>query len=209
MTNSTLVLWLSLAALYAGFRLWYDGGGGPLRPEEVRTYMERLGARGGDPARLARLREFLEQDQGRDFVMANFIHFRDEPRRVGDVAPGDTSQQALDRYMAHMYPALFRRACHPVLAGPVKAKSFEVWGLENADQWSLVGLVRYRSRRDMVEISTDPAFADAHIYKDAAMEQTIAIPLEPFLMLGSPRWLVAGALLVLGALGHLALRALA
>ena len=191
----SLVLWAILAALYLGFRLWYDGGGGPLTPEEVQHYVARFEARGVDPARVEKLREFLASDTGSDFVMANFIHF----------AEGPDAQQDLDRYMAHMVPELFARACHPVLGGPVVARALDYWGIEDGERWSMVGLVRYRSRRDIIEIAANPAFADAHQFKSAAMSQTIAIPLEPFLMLGSPRWLVGGVLLTLGALLQLAL----
>ncbi len=67
-------------------------------------------------------------------------------------------------------------------------------------------MVRYRSRRDMIEIATDPAFRDAHAFKMAAMQQTIAVPVEPFLALGSPRWLVGGVLLGLGLLLQLVAR---
>lgn len=190
------MLWSILAALYLGFLLWYDGGGGPLTPEEVERYVASFEARGADPARVEKLREFLASDTGEEFVMANFIHVADRPE----------AQQDLDRYMAHMYPELFKRACHPVLAGPVVASALDLWGIENGERWSMVGLVRYRSRRDVVEISSNPAFADAHEFKVAAMAQTIAVPVEPFLMLGSPRWLVGGALLTLGALLQLALR---
>jgi hypothetical protein len=186
----SLVLWSILAALYLGFRLWYDGGGGPLTPEEVAHYVARLEQRGAPPERIAKLREFLESDTGSDFVMANFIQFQDDPK----------AQQDMDRYMAHMYPAMFRRASHPVLAGPAVGRALDVWGIEGGERWSFVGLVRYRSRRDVMEISTDPAFGDAHRFKTAAMAKTIAIPVEPSLQLGSPRWLVGGALLVLGAL---------
>jgi hypothetical protein len=192
----SLILWSILAALYLGFRLWYDGGGGPLTPEEVARYVARFEERGVEPARIEKLREFLASDTGSDFVMANFIHFQDSPDARAD----------MDRYMAHMYPELFKRACHPVFGGPVMARALDYWGIENGERWSMVGLVRYRSRRDIVEISTNPAFADAHQFKTAAMAQTIAIPVEPFLMLGSPRWLVAGALLTLGALLQLVLR---
>lgn len=191
----SILLWSILAALYLGFRLWYDGGGGPLTPEEVARYVARFEERGVEPARIEKLREFLASDTGSEFVMANFIHFEDRP----------DAQQDLDRYMAHMYPELFKRACHPVLGGPVVARALDYWGIENGERWSMVGLVRYRSRRDIMEIATNPAFADAHQFKTAAMAQTIAIPLEPFLMLGSPRWLVAGALVTLGALLQLAL----
>jgi len=189
------LLWAFLAALYLGFRLWYDGGGGPLTPAEVEHYVGRLEARGVDPARLDKLREFLASDTGSEFVMANFIHFTERPE----------AQVDLDRYMAHMYPALFRRACHPVLAGPVVARALDHWGLEDGERWSMVGLVRYRSRRDIVEIAADPAFGDAHAFKVAAMAQTIAIPVEPFLLIASPRWLVGGALLGLGLALQLAL----
>ena len=191
----SLLLWSILAALYLGFRLWYDGGGGPLTPDEVARYVGLLEERGTEPARIEKMRDFLASDTGSEFVMANYIHLTERPE----------AQVELDRYMAHMYPELFRRACHPVLAGPVVAEALDYWGIENGERWSMVGLVRYRSRRDVMEIATNPAFADAHRFKTAAMAQTIAIPLEPFLMLGSPRWLVAGALVTLGALLQLAL----
>jgi hypothetical protein len=93
-----------------------------------------------------------------------------------------------------------------VFAGPVVAPALDVWGIENASSWSLVGLVRYRSRRDMIEIATDPAFSDAHQYKIAALEQTIAAPVEPFLLLGNPRVGVAVVFVAVGALLQLALR---
>lgn len=191
----SVLLWSILAALYLGFRLWYDGGGGPLTPEEVQHYVAILEERATDPSRIENLRKFLADDTGRDFVMANFIDLQDKPG----------AQEELDRYMAHMYPAMFARAGHPVLAGPVVGGALDIWGIDGAEHWTMVGLVRYRSRRDMIEIATDPAFRDAYQFKNSAMEKTIAIPSEPFLQLGSPRWLVAGALVTLGALLQLAL----
>jgi hypothetical protein len=191
----SVLLWSILAALYLGFRFWYDGGGGPLTPEEVQHYVAILEERGTDPSRIENLRKFLADDRGHDFVMANFIDLQDKPG----------AQEELDRYMAHMYPAMFARAGHPVLAGPVVGGALDIWGIDGAEHWTMVGLVRYRSRRDMIEIATDPAFSDAYQFKNSAMEKTIAIPSEPFLQLGSPRWLAAGALVTLGALLQLAL----
>ena len=190
------ILWSVLAALYLGFRLWYDGGGGPLTPEEVQHYVAILEERGMDPARIENLRRFLSDDTGHDFVMANFIDLEDKPG----------AQAELDRYMAHMYPAMFARAGHPVLAGPVVGSALDLWGIDGAEHWTMVGLVRYRSRRDMIEIATAPAFRDAYKFKNSSMQKTIAIPSEPFLQLGSPRWLVAGALVTTGAFLQLALR---
>jgi len=190
------ILWGSLIVVYVAFRLWYDGGGGPLTPEEVLHYVSILEERGIEPARIENLREFLASDTGGDFVMANFIDLKDEPG----------AQEELDRYMAHMYPAMFARAGHPVLAGPVVGGAVDIWGIDDAEHWTMVGLVRYRSRRDLIEIATDPAFRDAYQFKNSAMEKTIAIPSEPFLQLGSPRWIVGLVLLAVGALLQLALR---
>ena len=58
----------------------------------------------------------------------------------------------------------------------------------------------------MIEIATDPAFRDAHHYKNAALEQTIAVPVDPFLMLGNPRIGLALVFVTFGALLQLALR---
>src|SRR3990172_6688279 len=185
----SLILWSILAALYLAFLLWYDGGGGPLTSEEVRHYVAILEERDMDPARVQSLRKFLSDDTGHDFVMANFIDLQDQPG----------AEEELDRYMAHMYPAMFARAGHPVLAGPVVGGALDIWGIDGAEHWTMVGLVRYRSRRDMIEIATAPAFRDAYQFKSRSMQKTIAIPSEPFLQLGSPRWLVAGALVTLGA----------
>jgi hypothetical protein len=192
----TILVWAGLLLVYVLFRSWYDGGGGPLGADEVQRYVALFEERGAEPAQLEALREFLAGDTGSDFVMANFIHFREGP----------DAQRDLERYMAFMFPQMLQRACHPVLMGPAVARALDLWGIEDGDRWSLVGLVRYRSRRDLVEIATHPAFADAHRYKAAAIEQTIAVPIEPSLQLGSPRWWVGGALVALGALLQLALR---
>jgi hypothetical protein len=199
------IIWVTLAALYGAFLFWYDGGGGPLSPTEIEHYVAILEQRGASSEQIANLRGFLASDPGGDFVMANYIHFRDEPLATGAIAPGESPQQALDRYMAHMYPALFRRACHPVFGGPVVAGALDIWGVDDAASWSLVGLVRYRSRRDMIEIATDPAFSEAYQHKHAALKQTIAVPVEPFLMLGSPRILLALFGVALAALLQLVL----
>ena len=122
----SILLWAILAALYLGFRVWYDGGGGPLAPEEVERYVGILEARGAEPARIEKLRAFLANDTGSDFVMANFIRYQDAA----------DAQEKMDRYMAHMFPEMAKRACHPVFAGPVVSRALDYWGLENSDRWS-------------------------------------------------------------------------
>ena len=66
------------------------------------------------------------------------------------------------------------------------------------ERWDSGALMRYRSRRDMLEISSNPAFRGSHDFKIAAMEKTIAFPLDPWFHLGDPRLLLAFVLGVIG-----------
>ena len=61
-------------------------------------------------------------------------------------------------------------------------------------------MMRYRSRRDMLEISSNPQFEGSHEFKIAAMEKTVAFPVSGGFGYADPRWLLAGLFLVLGLL---------
>jgi hypothetical protein len=102
---------------------------------------------------------------------------------------------------------LLKRACHPVLGGEALTDAIEVWGLENGERWSIAGLMRYRSRRDMVEIAATPEFNGPHEFKMAAIEKTVAFPIEPLFQLGDPRLLLGLILFGLSAGLHLLRRA--
>jgi hypothetical protein len=78
-----------------------------------------------------------------------------------------------------------------------------VVGMEGAENWSGGALMRYRSRRDFLEIVTNPIFKGQHHFKAAALEKTIAYPIEPDLQLGDPRLLLGLLLLALTALTDL------
>ena len=199
------IRWIVAAAVYAAFFAWYTGSGEPLTPAEIDDFMQQLEQSDRDPARLAEFRAFLEADEGGDFIIANVILFHDPPLQVGDVGPDETAQQVLDRYMAFMWPELLSRACHPVIAGAA-AITVEAWGVENVDRWSMAGLMRYRSRRDMLEIVSNPAFRDAHQFKLAAIRKTIAFSIEPILNLGDPRLLLGLLLFSLAATAQLLAR---
>jgi len=194
--------WIVLGVLYGAFFAWYTSWRGPLSGDEIAHYVGIVEARGAAAADVARLRRFLEQDSGDDFVIVNIIALREPPAPVAGVAPGETATEVLDRYMAYMWPALLRRACHPVLVGTAAAPALDVWGVADAETWSQAGLMRYRSRRDLMEIATNPEFRGRHEFKVAAMLKTIAFPIDPWFQLGDPRLVLGLVLLVIGlALG--------
>jgi hypothetical protein len=106
--------------------------------------------------------------------------------------------------MEHMIPALLIRASHPIFMGPAVYPAMDVVGIEGAENWNAGALMRYRSRRDFLEIVTNPVFKDKHHFKTAALEKTIAYPIEPDLQLGDPRLLLGLLLLALTSLTDLA-----
>lgn len=57
--------------------------------------------------------------------------------------------------------------------------------------WTQGALLRYRSRRDVLTISMDPRFSERHEYKMAALNKTIAYPVEAILYPNDLRILLA------------------
>ncbi len=196
------IVWSLLLVVYLVFFGWYTSFGGPLSAEEVDHYVALLAQQDGSPEDVAMLRAFLESDTGDDFVMINVVEMRDRPEAVPGVGPEESSQEVLDRYMAFMWPALVSRACHPVFFGRAAAPALDVWGLEGAERWTVAAGMRYRSRRDLMEIATDPGFQGPHEFKVAAIAKTVAFPIDPWMQLGDPRWVAGLLLAVVGLLVH-------
>ena len=190
--------WAVLVVLYVAFFSWYTSFGGPLTEEEIEHYMSLLATAGDDPEQRTLLRQFMESDTGDDFVMINVIDHYEVPLQIEGVEPGETSQEVLDRYMEYMYPALFSRASHPVLFGSAAAPAMDIMNAPGMENWTAGAGMRYRSRRDMLEIASNPAFAGSHEFKVAAMRKTIAYPIDPWFHFGDPRLLLA---LLLGLVG--------
>lgn len=130
--------------------------------------------------------------------MFNVIDMYETPLQVEGVEPGETSQEVLDKYMQYMMQALLARACHPVFYGTAAASALEMFGIDGARKWTTGAAMRYRSRRDMLEITTSPAFAGSHEFKIAAIRKTFALPVDPWFRLGDPRFVLALVFLVIG-----------
>jgi hypothetical protein len=189
------LLWLVPGLFYLLFVAWYTDLGGPLSADEIAGFTQKMRANGASEERIARIGEFLRADTGRQFLMVNVIDMNEDPPDVPGAAPGESAQQLMDRYMEHMYPALLRRACHPVLVGTAVFSNMDTVGVTGADNWTMGALMRYRSRRSLMEIVTNPAFMGSHEFKLAALDKTIAYPIEMNLYYSDLR-LVLGLLLL-------------
>jgi hypothetical protein len=196
-------VWLVLGLLHATFFAWYTSFGGPLSQQEIDGYLALFTENGAEPERIAVFRHFMETDTGDDFAMFNSILMRDEPLQVEGVSPGESSDEVLARYTRPFLGRAFRSAAHPVLFGSAAARAVDHWGIEGAEAWSTGGIVRYRSRRDLMEQAAAIGPDGIHEFKIAAMEKTIAFPLDPWFQLGDPRLVLALLLMNVGFAWHL------
>lgn len=191
-------LWLAGLVVYAAFFWWYTNTGGPLDVEEVAEFAAAMRDSGSTPERIANLRRFMAEDDGRQFLMVNVLDLAENPSPVPGTPAGASASALLDRYMDYMYPAMFSRASHPVFSGDAVFGAMDLAGFgdhPHAGQWTQAALVRYRSRRDLMEIALNPEFGERHPLKLAALEKTIAFPVSPNLYLSDARVLLLFLLL--------------
>ena len=201
--NNGMKIWISLLVIYAGFFLWYTDMGGKLDEEEIEFFLEKLeenASVNSDDSRtqISRIKRFMEEDTGRQFLMVNNIDMNENPEDVEGAEPGESAESLLDRYMEHMYSQLIKRACHPVFAGYAIHPSMDIVGIEGAEIWDQAVLMRYKSRRAFMEVVTHPNMPSKHDFKVAALEKTIAYPVETVLYLSDLRFLLALILIILG-----------
>jgi hypothetical protein len=205
-----LWIWLGAALLYAGFRVWYDGWRGPLSRDEIERFLAKLAATpSGDLNDLATLRSFLERDDGREFVMLNLVRISPEPVPHPVTGEPTSAARLLREYIRQFLPLLIRRAGHPALQAAKIGPYVDAWNVEPDPGWTMMGYMRYRSRRDMLELVTHPRFTAAHPLKAAALPVTFSFPTSPGpgLLVGPRVWvgLVLGLIAALAHLGWLAL----
>lgn len=206
---SSFWVWGVALALYAAFLGWYVNWRGPLSAAEAAALVGRMRALGigrGGPDELSTLERFLTEDDGREFFMLNVIRMADGP--VADPVSGamKPARQVMEGYTRMFLPALFARGGHPALAARQVGGLVDTWGIENCPKWSMMGYVRYRSRRDLAELVCDSRFGAAHDFKHAAMPQTFNFPTRPMIMtLAGPRLWVGLSLALLAALAQVAI----
>lgn len=206
-----VVIWAVGAATYLLFRLWYDNIRGPLKASEIERFLAASESRHdvtGNSAAI--LRAFLEADDGREFVMLNLVK-----AEMGEVADPDGGKPAkgldlLKRYSRAFTPVLLRNGGHPGIVGRKVGGYIDAWNTEPDPDWTLFGLMRYRSRRDLMKLATDPAFLSGHPLKLAGTAATFSFPTQRVMSFYiGPRISVALIIALIAALTHLAILSIA
>jgi hypothetical protein len=193
-----LWVWGAALAAYGLFLAWYQNWRGAIAPAEVDGLIGAIKAanpEAGERNEMGALRRFLETDDGREFFMLNLVKLADG--EVPDPATGKprTARAVMEGYTKMFLPALLRKGGHPAIAARKIGPYFDAWGVPPDPGWSIVGYMRYRSRRDLAKLVANPRFGGAHDFKFAAMPQTFSFPTRPMIMtLASPRITVGLAL---------------
>ena len=216
--NKSLKNWFILIFIYCTFSVWYTDLGGKLNSNEIATYLvkmqdnrETVGFSSPAEKEKAKkqgaiIEEFMREDSGRQFFVVNNMDMSDNPQDVEGAQPGEDADQLMGRYMEHMYAELFKRASHPVFAGNAVSPAIDIVGIENADSWDSAALMRYKSRRAFMEIVSNPKMRGKHEFKIAALNKTIAYPVETVVYLSDPRLLLGFILLIIGLILQLRIK---
>ena len=192
-------IWGGAILVYGVFYLWYVGFRSPLTAAEVDDYLNKLAAI--DPSGkndLASLRQFLENDTGKSFVIVNSIQLKKTPDLVAGVKEGDSSLETLIAYHKPFMKMMLKRAGIGIFQGRMATKAVDVIGIDNAEDWTISAINRFRSRRDFIEIMITPEFHEKHELKYAALNKSIATPVDPWFQLGGVP-LTVGLMVALGA----------
>jgi hypothetical protein len=199
--------WAAALLLWLAFLLFYDGLQRPLRRDEIDGFLATLGPRMAETGNdIDRLRTFLEADDGREFVMLNLVRTRPGP--VTDPATGEThtGPEWLRRYSDPFVRGLIARGGHPLFVGRKVGGYIDAWNTATDPGWSLVGTMRYRSRRDLLQMAADPKFRAAHPAKSLGIETTFSFPTQRQVgFYASPRTTIGLTLGLIAALGHIAI----
>ena len=198
----TIINWSVILVLYGLFSIWHGAFEGPLTPAEIDVFVDKYQALNPEKD-TKRIRALMESDDGQPKYMVNAIKLYDSPQLVNGKKAGETSAEILETYTQHVFSFLLRHGSYPIYSGNAMFDAVERWGAENVDEWTSGAIVRYRSMRVMMKMSTDPSFRQFHDYKIAAMEKTIAFPTTAMLNLGSLSVYIAFLLIIIGLIAQL------
>lgn len=177
------------------FLFWYGGKSKPLSKDELEQYINSLKAsRKVDDASeiINDLKELCTEDDGKSFYMVNLMKFK----TVYNDELGMTPLEAHKRYGKGITKELFKRAGHPIFLSKVTG-SF----LKDSDStWDEVGIIRYRSKRDMLKMILNLSDPELGKYKWAALEKTNVFPTKLSVNLAFIRIIVITLLFLISTL---------
>jgi len=148
------------------FMRWYQWGAQTLSPSDVDNYMAVIAAQTQKPGAkhdLPALRQFLSEDDGMPVYTINLYKFHDAAEYPDGSGFSGTGEQAYDRFSRIMISLMAKRGSHPVYGSN--------WVDQANSDWDRIVIVKYRSRRDLVDLFATDDFAEASIHKWASLRE--------------------------------------
>ena len=87
-------IWLPISLVYILFFLWYTNLSGPLTEQEIESYkkiFDESNSARRDSGQWEKAFKFMNEDDGKDFYMVNFLDRNESPRTMEATGEGATS----------------------------------------------------------------------------------------------------------------------
>ena len=172
-----------LALLYVLFLMWFNSSEHPVSVEEAESRLVKISESslnaGGKVPEIGpdELHAFFAGDDGREFFMVNLIKYRDKALYPQELKQemGDDPMLANDRYGRAIMPYLIKNGSVPIYMSNVSGRFIHTDG---ATDWDAVGIVRYRSRRDFLNMieQISQSTSSIMVHKWASVERTQVFP---------------------------------
>lgn len=176
MKRTACLLALPLVALLVFFA-WHLPMRGPLTAPEIGAFLAGQTAGGGlGWTDTAAFEAFLREDDGHPFVMINLMELRDAAiYPEGLASKAATGADAAAAYGQAVLPLLLKRGSYPLARAERSQTIINSLG-QSAGAFESLVMVRYRSRRDLIDMLASDAFRTASVHKWASLENTLVAP---------------------------------
>lgn len=194
---------LVLMLVFGAFWLWQTPGWlqAPLTGPEVDYHLalmqQNLAMPEGEKAEiLARLRAWALKDDGKPVFMLNLMRYYPELLDFEGAPVFDgTPEESNALYEQAVTPIALAKGAYPLFLGMTQGPNL-VEKAAALDNWSRVILMRYPSRRAVLELFADPEYAPWEPYKLMAL-RVVLVPTDSEMTVPELRWLVGGLALLL------------
>ncbi|MGL6106562.1 hypothetical protein [Romboutsia sp.] len=176
---------LVLVIVYVSFANYHNGSGKKLTNQEVDNYISEMqrnitkDSTGVElsSAEIEQVRYFGYNDDGKSFYMINLMRANEKPMYpAGHDYPGNVAD-AKKRYVDGATALLLKKLDYPVVNLSYASREAMSQGSGELEKFDQFYLIRYKNRKDFMELISNPAYAPIAMHKFAADKDTILIPI--------------------------------
>lgn len=180
--------WCFLAFLFYIFNAWYTGFDATLTKTERYQLLDKLNAQ--DPSRnYALIRKLLEEDNGQSIHIGIRLNYRQFFDLADDEISSKSQKELLTDYNHSVFRYLIKNGSYPISLSNFFSISNNHSNKGHESNFSERVIIRFRSKRVLLEMITDPffdAFQPHHVAGSFSIPSTILVVqsfLQPAILL--------------------------